>query len=215
NAAAMESLGASGVSTLLFAPAEPLSDAARAYIAMGEKLQIDARYKCRKRSPWWKVPLPPVPDAFITYMNSFGPNICGNEVSVPSLNCCHGIRFHDELRERGCAYLPMASFNSATLLSAELIGRSYGGGIQKLEPREAARLAVPSPCVIDTVQGRLSSARDEFDALLSRGEYETASELVDGIVLSGAMGLGDEEIGVIRGACKKMRDRRRNRVKAR
>ncbi len=34
--------------------------------------------------------------------------------------------------------LPLAFLNSATLFSAEMVGRSYGGGVLKLEPKEAA-----------------------------------------------------------------------------
>ena len=48
----------------------------------------------------------------------------------------------------------MAMLNSVTLLGAELIDRAYGGGMLKLEPREAARLPLPSPALVE------SKARD-------------------------------------------------------
>jgi len=49
-------------------------------------------------------------------------------------------------QERGLA---AAFHNSLTLLTAEVEGRSFGGGVLELVPSEIARLAVPFPSAAD------------------------------------------------------------------
>ena len=124
-------------------PAKP-SDAAVRYISAGESAEVHTAYKCRMRSPWWKVPRVTTPDAFITYMNHDAPRIVANRARVLFLNSVHGIVFTAGRRKIGMDLLPIAMLNSVTLLGAELVGRAYGGGLLKLEPKEADRLPVPS-----------------------------------------------------------------------
>ena len=78
--------------------------------------------------------------SLITYMNSEVVNICSNEAHAEYLNSCHGLVLNDDAKGLGMELLPLAFLNSATLFSAEMVGRSYGGGVLKLEPKEAARL---------------------------------------------------------------------------
>ena len=202
-----------GMRTWLFCPIEPLSDEAAAYVDLGCKLQIDERYKCKKRKPWWGVPLPPPPDAFMSYMNSYGPNICTNEVGLPYLNSCHGITFFEGHREMGRAYLPIAALNSATMLSAELCGRSYGGGIQKLEPREAAGLLVPSPESLYNLQDRLDSIMPDVSNALETRDFATAVATVDKVLSSESSFFSNDECGEIAAECERLRIRRRTRAR--
>ena len=207
-----EGLGAAGAHTLLFRPAsDALSHAARSYVDEGQELGIDQRYKCRIRSPWWRVPLTVAPDVFMTYMNSFGPNLVANEAGLVHLNSSHGIILHATRREIGMRLLPLAAFNSVSLLSAELVGRSYGGGVQKLEPREAVRLLVPSACVLEAASAGLERLRQGVDDMLQRGNYHQAMECVDAVVLP-ALGLSDGEVRMVREARERMAGRRARRA---
>ena len=122
-----------------------LSTAAAAYIAAGEKAKVNDAYKCRVRSPWWKVPRVGVPDLLLTYMNHDTPRLVANEAGVTYLNSVHGVTLQPEHRKLGRDLLPIGVLNSLTLLGAELVGRSYGGGILKVEPKEADLLPVPVP----------------------------------------------------------------------
>ena len=146
--AGLNDLGANGGQTFLFRPGHELrsmSAGARRYIAEGERLRVDQAYKCRVRTPWWQVPINAPADLLLTYMNADTPRITTNTANVVHLNSVHGIYLRSEHRQLGASILPIASLNTATLLGAELVGRAYGGGMLKIEPREADQLPVPSP----------------------------------------------------------------------
>ena len=96
---------------------------------------MDDAYKCRVRLPWWRVPLVKPADLLLTYMNADTPRLCTNRKSVYHLNSVHGVYLRKGLRQLGMDLLPLASLNSMTLLGAETVGRAYGGGMLKLEPR--------------------------------------------------------------------------------
>jgi hypothetical protein len=100
----------------------------------------------------------------------------------------------------------VAFYNSLTLLSAELVGRSYGGGILKLEPSEAERLLIPS---FERSLGRLLP---RVDTLLRQGELEAVLDLVDPLVLA-PLGLRQADILGLRAARHKLFARRRARSK--
>ncbi len=129
-----------GAATRLFRPGREPSPAARRYIESGERLGVNTAYKCRVRSPWWRVPLVPPADLLITYMNADSPRLCANHARVHHVNSVHGVYLRPELRELGLDLLPLGALTSMTLLGAETVGRAYGGGMLKLEPKEADRL---------------------------------------------------------------------------
>lgn len=166
----------------LFVPAATPSKAALAYIAEGERLKLHERYKCRIREPWWRVPLGSPPELFVSYMSGTTPRIVSNSARVLNLNSVHGLRVPQRLRRLAQASLPVMAMSSASLLSAELVGRSYGGGILKLEPREASRWLVPSPeamaMAIDLVEPMLARGR----RLLRAGDVDGCTAIADQIL---------------------------------
>ena len=97
--------------------------------------------------------------------------------------------------------LPLASLNSMTLVGAETVGRAYGGGMLKLEPKEADRLPVPDPDALDAARSALAAIRPQVAARLRqpRGLLE-AARLVDDVLLIGALGMArSEREGAARG----------------
>ncbi|MBV9108197.1 MAG: SAM-dependent DNA methyltransferase, partial [Gemmatimonadetes bacterium] len=139
----------SGSRVLLFRPdPQHPSDSALRYIAEGERRGVDSAYKCRVRKPWWRVPLVRVADLYLTYMNHLNPRLVTNGAGVHHLNSVHGVRLRPAVQALGRELLPLANLNTLSLLSAEIVGRAYGGGMLKLEPREAAQWLTPAPeCV--------------------------------------------------------------------
>jgi len=192
----------------LFAPGSSLSVAAKRYIADGEERNIHEAYKCRVRQPWWHVPRVAPPDLFFTYMNADTPRIVTNDAGVSYLNSVHGVRLEDDLRALGRDLLPLGALNSLTVLGAELVGRSYGGGILKLEPKEADLLPVPSPGLLHAVAHELRSLRPHLAQHLRRGDLLGAVEQVDRVLLVEAAGLRRTEVRELRDARALLHGRR-------
>ncbi|MCY7418232.1 MAG: hypothetical protein LH650_07005 [Chloroflexi bacterium] len=70
--------------------------------------------------------------------------------------------------------------SSATLLSAEIEGRSYGGGVLKLETKEAERLLIPDPG--PNTRDALISALPALDVLVRDGDLQAAARITDDLL---------------------------------
>lgn len=119
-----------------------------------------AGYKCRMRDPWYAVPDVHSPDAFLSYMSGQGPALVANRAGCVCTNTVHAVSLNgamtfDELRRRWDHPL--------TRLSCELEGHPLGGGMLKLEPREAARILLPAPEPLDPEHER--TVHDSLDVL--------------------------------------------------
>lgn len=209
-------LGAKGKRTRLFYPpdARP-SDGALAYIARGEELGISEAYKCRTRRTWWQVPLMPPADLLLTCMNADTVRLTTNSCGALHLNSVHGVYLHEEVRSLGRELLPLASLNSATMLSAELTGRSYGGGILKMEPGEAAHWAMPAPSTVERAAETLAEIRGPVSDLLSDGYLSAAVSLVDETLLVKTLNIAPEVVQEIRSSRDTLALRRENRARVR
>jgi hypothetical protein len=156
---------------------EPSDGHVLAYLEEGKTSGVALRYKCRVRRPWYAVPLPrSKPDAFLPYMTHLGPRLIVNDVGAWSSNLLHGVTLG--LLAPPVRALAAAVASSITLLSAEIEGRAYGGGVLKLETKEAERLLVPavSPSQIE----QLEAAFPEIDRLIRVRDVETAAKVADG-----------------------------------
>ena len=74
--------------------------------------------------------------------------------------------------------------SSHSLMSAELVGRTYGGGILKMEPREAGEWLVVSEqtarCIVKSHSGLLALG----NLLLRQGDQAGATAVADSILVA-------------------------------
>lgn len=207
---ALTYLGQNGSGSLMFRPGNKLSRAAQKYIEAGEKVGVQHAYKCRVRTPWWRVPLVDVPDLFITCMNADTPRLAVNEARARHLNSVHGLYLTEESQPLRNA-LAVASLNSATLLGAELVGRAYGGGILKLEPGEALHLPLPSPKVVAKHAEELNALVPYLRKLLRSGRLLDAVSEVDEVIIRRHRVLKASELTALREAREHLAARRTSR----
>ncbi len=196
--AGLDRLGRDGLSTYLFRPSGEPSPAAWRYIRSGEDLDVHDAYKCRVRAPWWRVPYLRPADLFVTYMNADTPRIATNRARAHHLNSVHGIYLRDKLRRDGMSLLPIGSLNSVTLLGAETVGRAYGGGMLKVEPREADLLPVPSPALLAKHREELSRLRPWLASRLRAGELLEAVAAVDEVLLVKGLRMSKRSLAAVR-----------------
>jgi adenine-specific DNA-methyltransferase len=181
---AMTRLGQRDQPTWLFWPSSDPSDAAIRYIDLGHATGVDQAYKCRVRKPWWRVPVLAAPDLFLTCMNADTARLTTNSAGARHLNSIHGVYLKADLRNIGREVLPVASLNTMTLLSAEIVGRSYGGGILKIEPREADRWWMPSPETLGENRETLAAIKPRVQRHLQNKNLLAAVALVDEILFA-------------------------------
>ncbi|MEI6985859.1 MAG: N-6 DNA methylase [Rhodospirillaceae bacterium] len=179
------------------------------YIAFGESLGVNNAYKCRVRKPWWKVPLVALPDLFLTYMNHDRLRLIANEAGVQPINSVYGVTLRPSMQASGRALLPLAAANSLTMLGTELVGRAYGGGLLKLEPREADQLPLPSTETLTALAPELMALSL---ALPSIPEMDVV-EAVDEVLLVRHLGLCRTDIRALREARAVLFGRRRGRAR--
>lgn len=200
-----------GARCLLFYPESDPSAAAQKYVDSGESRGVANAYKCRVRRPWWRIPLVETPDVFLTYMNHDRPRFVTNAAKVQILNSLYGVAFRVGRKQFGRELLPIACLNSVTLLGSEIVGRAYGGGLLKLEPREADKLPVPSLPFLQSVADRLKNMKPQLAQALRNNEVSEAVEAVDSIILSG---ISDTALETLREAREALFERRRARGKS-
>lgn len=198
--AMLTKLGKEGNATYLFYPSNPPSAEAAAYIEDGHRTGVDTAYKCRVRKTWYQVPLVPAADLLLTCMNADTPRLTANDAGARHLNSVHGVYLDDKHRELGRELLPLASLNSVTLLHAEMVGRAYGGGILKIEPKEADVWAMPSPALVSASAEALLTVKQQVAGLLDDGRLLDAVNIVDQVVLAGCGNLSAKQIERIREA---------------
>ena len=103
-------------------------------------------YKCRVRDPWYSVPDVQVPDFFLSYMSGREASLVRNDAACTCTNSVHAVRLREGVQH---AALTSSWVSSFTSLSCEIEGHPLGGGMLKLEPREAAQIALTAPDALD------------------------------------------------------------------
>jgi adenine-specific DNA-methyltransferase len=159
-----------------------------AYLEAGTDAELHLRYKCRIREPWYRVPFIRAGELMLSKRSHHYPRVVLNEAGVVTTDTIY--RGTPQGRLVGHADDLTAAFhNSLTLLSAELEGRSFGGGVLELVPSEVSRLLVPFISGFGAELDRLDSiARavgesqdlvDETDRLLTKAEVGFNQRLLD------------------------------------
>ncbi|CEI47062.1 M.AcuI [Propionibacterium freudenreichii] len=114
----------------------------RKFLARGVAQQIDQRFKCRVRTPWYRVPVVPTGALLLSKRSNRFPRVIANHAEVVTTDTIYRGQIVAGATVTADAFT--ASFhNSLTMLSAEIEGRSFGGGVLELVPSEVNRLLVP------------------------------------------------------------------------
>ncbi|GAA3761335.1 class I SAM-dependent methyltransferase [Streptomyces tremellae] len=115
---------------------------AQQYLDEGVRLKIAQRFKCRVRVPWYRVPVVPAGGLLLSKRSNRYPRVISNHAKVVTTDTIY--------KGQILAGAPITAddftavfHNSLTMLSAEVEGRSFGGGVLELVPSEVNALQVP------------------------------------------------------------------------
>ncbi|MBZ9854986.1 SAM-dependent methyltransferase [Mesorhizobium sp. CA13] len=150
------------------------------YLKTFPETRIEATSTFKKRSRWDHPSDANPPDAFFPVMNHLGPRIVLNELGCNCTNTLHRVYFHKE-RDFSWKIVLISILTSFAQVSAEMVGRRYGSGVLKHEPREAETIKLLMPRVADV---EVQSAYSTIDALLRAGEHDKVIEAADDFIYS-------------------------------
>jgi len=139
-----------GRPTLLFSPdARPIAlfpSVVQAYLRRGEELGIAEKPLVSTRSPWYRMERREVPPILFAYLGRRNARFIRNRAGVVPLTCLLCVY----PREADPDYLErlwQVVHHPETVANLPLVGKSYGGGAIKVEPRALESLPLPAEVV--------------------------------------------------------------------
>lgn len=170
--------------------------AAKAYIRLGEQQKLPKRYKCSMRTPWFTVPSVYATEVGMLKRCHDAPRLILNRLRAYTTDTAYRIRPVKDVR----ADVLVSSFmNPLTALSAELEGRTYGGGVLELVPSEIERLLLPVVQQVPPVE--------ELDVAVRENSVSSAIAAHGRSVLREA-GFSDQDVCLLHNNWDKLRRRR-------
>ena len=168
---------------------------AKTYITYGEMQNLQTRYKCRAREPWYSVPS--------VYSTEIGmlkrahniPRLILNKLDAFTTDTAYRIKSHIPAKTLVGSFI-----NSLTALSAEVEGRHYGGGVLELVPSEIEHLLIP-------LSGETNNDLRNLDTAIKTQPTHQLLERQDRKMLS-SLGLSNQKQDLLRSSWKKLHDRR-------
>lgn len=166
------------------------------YVKTGEKQDLHTRYKCRIRKPWYAVPYVYASEIGMLKRSHDAPRLILNKVNAYTTDTAYRVA----ARGVSASTLVGAFINPLTALSAELEGRTYGGGVLELVPSEIERLLIPVPA---------DKAVDVRALDRAVRASSMASILADyGTKILTAVGVSETQAGALADAWAQLRNRR-------
>lgn len=169
------------------------------YIKVGIDEKINSRYKCKIRSPWYKVPsVYSSPISLLKRSNGM-PRLILNEINAYTTDTAYRVSVKQNIEPEKLVF---CFLNTLTALSAELEGRHYGGGVLELVPSEIDRLMVPY----------IPDLNIDIKLLNNYIKIHTQDEVLamQDDILFRKIGIDDEKIRILQAAFSRIKNRRQH-----
>ena len=135
-----------GRPTLLFCPdGRPLQDfpqPVRAYLQSGQERGLSKKTLIATRNPWYKMEFRTPPPLLFSYLGRRNTRFIRNLAGVVPLTCLLCVYPH-RTDQPSVDALWQVLRHRDTVANLALVGKSYGGGAIKVEPRALERLPIP------------------------------------------------------------------------
>lgn len=189
---------------------EKLTSIQQSYIDAGEESGENTGYKCSIRESWYSVPSVWVPEAFLLRRNNLYPKFVLNTCSAVSTDTMHRMKFNDGFNHEIAL---LAYYNSVGFAFTELCGRSYGGGVLEILPKEVGSMMLPDLFSLEFEEGAIEEhLRFIDDAIRSNSNIKIVLDRIDSAILVNELGLTPEMCQSCRRIWKTLQKRRLLRV---
>lgn len=177
------------------------------YIKYGEDNGENTGYKCSIRERWYRIPSIWVPDAFFLRRNNLYPKFVLNCCEAVSTDTMHRIKFNEGIEPER---ILLSYYNSISFAFTELCGRSYGGGVLEILPREVGNILVPK---LDEIPiEKVRNILGKVDQIVRKNyEIEEALDIVDKEILIDELQIRSAVCVDARRIWKKLQSRRLKR----
>lgn len=172
------------------------------YINYGESQGIHKGYKTSIRDYWYVVPSLKISDALFIRRNNLYPKLIVNEAKAYTTDTMHRVFLHDHTHLQA---FTASYYNSLSLAFTEVCGRSHGGGVLELMPKEAERILLPYHIHNQTLLHKID------DLMRKKTPIDEILAVTNPILLKENYGLTDTEIQLAHNIWKKLSSRRLNR----
>lgn len=134
-----------------------------------------------KRKIWWQPNDGRVPDAFFPVMHHHGPRLVLNPDGLTSTNTIHRVYFRKQMSQPCRKLVAVSMLTTFAQVSAEMVGRRYGSGVLKHEPRESERIRILMPSGLPN--HAIKTAFDKVNRLLRTGKRDEATVVADALIM--------------------------------
>lgn len=174
------------------------------YIAYGENIGVHKGYKTSIRDDWFVVPSLKVSDALFIRRNNLYPRLIINQAKAYTTDTMHRVfvRAGTDINALTASY-----YNSLSLAFTEVSGRSHGGGVLELMPKEAENIVLP----YHKENAKLLASIDNL--IRDKVDIEDVLKITNQIILKERFGFTQKEINIADNIWKKLSSRRLNRGK--
>lgn len=148
------------------------------YLSKFPKDRRESTSTFKKRASWSSTSDSNYPDAYFPVMHHYGPRLVLSDFGCNSTNTIHRVYF-DGLDDNERKLIALSVLSSFSQVSAELVGRRYGSGVLKHEPREAEKIELLIP---NHIEGNLDEVFSTVDTLLRGSQRDAATEAVDDFI---------------------------------
>lgn len=146
-----------------------------------DKIENTTTFTRRKRSGvWHRFNDNRIPDAFFPYMQNKGTWIVINKAHINTTNSIHRLYRRDNISEKDIKLSAISILSTFSQLSAEIEGRTYGAGVLKHEPSEAAKIKILMP---EIEAKKIDDTLKKIDKFLRQGLHQQARKLADDFLL--------------------------------
>lgn len=166
------------------------------YVTKGESELLHTRYKTRIRRSWYTVPSVYTSEIGMLKRSHNAPRLILNKAGAFTTDTAYRIKS----LTIPASQLVASFVNPLTALSAELEGRTYGGGVLELVPSEIERLLIP-------ISDQAELDLNELDTIIRHRSMQDAIQIYGQKILR-SIGLSDIEISTIFNGWIQLKNRR-------